>query len=122
MKKRFLLGTIILSVVLLFSSCYIPSPLYGTWQDNSNNKIIFNTDGSFTSQVAYNTEVYEYTGTYTVIDNVIIFNIVSSSDETTATPTTKLREWSLSGAILKLHKWKDDESDSSELTLYHISR
>lgn len=122
MKKKFILVTLIASLFLLFTSCYIPSPLYGTWQDNNNNRIIFNTDGTFTAQVAYNSESYEYSGSYTVIDNVLIFNIVTSDDESTATPTTKLREWSLSGAILKLHKWKDDDTDASELTLYHISR
>lgn len=122
MKKHFILGTIILSVVLLFTSCYTPSPLYGTWEDNNNNKIIFNTDGTFSAQVSYNSESFEYSGTYTVIDNVLIFNIVESSDETTATPTSKKREWDLQGAILRLNKFKDDDSDASVLTLYHTAR
>lgn len=122
MKKRFLLGTIILSLAMLFISCYTPSPLYGTWSDGNNgNKIIFFPDGTFSADLKYNSETYEYSGTYDTIDNVIIFTITNTTDPSASLGTLP-REWSISGAIMKLHKFRDDESAASDLTLYHYSR
>lgn len=115
MKKRFLLGTLILSLVLLLSSCYTPSPLYGTWADNNGNKMTFFDDGSFSASVVNNEgKLQVYDGSYTVIDNVLIFKI--SGDFSYSRNT----EWDLNGAVLKL-SWTAN-STTTNLVLYHTAR
>ena len=38
-------------VTALFSACYEPSPLYGTWSDNDGNSITFIVDGTFNAKI-----------------------------------------------------------------------
>ena len=45
-KKTFITLSTIFALFTL-SSCYTPSPLYGTWNDNLGNKITFISDGTF---------------------------------------------------------------------------
>ena len=120
-KKLFfkLLVALLTCALPLFtlSSCYTPSPLYGTWADNDGNRIIFRSDGTFSATVYTGTDssgdsVSEnYSGTYTVVDNVLIFTFESGSSKNTT--------WDIWGAILYL-TWTEDSELS--LTLYHISR
>ncbi len=115
MKKKYILCTIITLFILLLESCYTPSPLYGVWADDSGNKITFMTDGSFSAAIK-NAEngITQYEGTYTVIDNVLNFNIKGDSTYTRNT------QWDLYGAILKL-TWTSD-SNTVNLILYHTKR
>ena len=46
MKKIFL-SLLFIFAMMFIASCYTPSPLYGTWSDNSGNKITFISDGTF---------------------------------------------------------------------------
>lgn len=101
---------------LIFSSCYTPSPLYGTWADNEGNTIQFMSDGTFTatitdSQTKLSTS---YEGQFTVIDNVIVFNISGDSEYSRNT------EWDMRGAILYL-TWTA-KGITKNLTLYHTAR
>ena len=38
-------------LLVLFTSCYTPNPLYGTWTDNEGNKIQFIDDGTFSANI-----------------------------------------------------------------------
>lgn len=110
MKKYILSLLFLLSLGFLFVSCYLPSPLYGTWTDNSN-KIIFRDDGSFTATIIGVEDPLTYDGNYLVLDNVLVFTYDGGSNSA---------EWDLSGAILNL-KWNAD-GITKILTLYHTSR
>lgn len=105
------------SILFTLSSCYTPSPLYGTWADNDGNKITFISDGTFSAKVYTSTDssgdaVSEtYSGTYSVIDNVLIFTFESGSSKNTT--------WDIRGSILYLTWYEDSELS---LTLYHTSR
>ena len=97
MKKNILLVTILLILTGIFTSCYTPNPLYGTWTDNSGNKIQFMDDGTFTATVFDMTNTAEnYEGSWKCIDNVLIFNILSESSYTRNT------EWDVRGSFLYL--------------------
>jgi hypothetical protein len=98
----------------LFSSCYTPSPLYGTWADNTGDKITFISDGTFTATIT-NTAGSStlYGGTWTVLDNVLIFTKSSGSTVDT--------EWDIRGSMLYLD-WVDDYNETQALTLYHVSK
>lgn len=116
MKNKFLL---LISTFILFStlfiSCYTPSPLYGTWTDNDGNKIQFMDDGTFTANISNTDEsITNYTGTWTTVDNVLIFSIAG---DTTYSRNT---EWDLQGARLNL-TWTANGS-TKILVLWHTSR
>lgn len=111
MKKHFILGTLFLSVILLLVSCYTPSPLYGTWSDTTGNKITFMADGTFSARIKLEDENIDYDGSYTVIDNVLIFTYESGSIYSI---------WDINGATVKL-TWADKDT-SINLILYHIAR
>lgn len=99
------------TAALIFSSCYEPSPLYGTWCDNSGNKIAFMNDGSYSATiVASSTEdPVVYDGTYTVLANALSF---AKSDGTTI-----VTEWDIRGNMLYLN-WTTASGTSLSLTLY----
>lgn len=114
MKKQGIILSFIITLIL-FSSCYTPSPLYGTWADNAGNKITFTQEGTFNAKII-DTEgkTSNVEGNYSVIDNVIIFNI---SGDTIYTRNT---EWDIRGAILYI-TWTATDKPVN-LTLYHIAR
>lgn len=109
---------------LLMSSCYEPSPLYGTWADNDGNKISFVADGTFSATVLDSVEDrVNYEGDYNVIDNVIVFNFSSSKVDGSFSTNT---EWDIRGAMLFLYWTYTDKTQDSilqrKLTLYHTSK
>lgn len=112
MKKYFITIGLLVAVWCV-TSCYTPSPLYGTWADNRGSKITFINDGSYTASIVNTAEVAtSYSGTWNVIDNVLVFTKSSGSTIDT--------EWDIRGAMLYLD-WTDDDGESQSLTLYHIS-
>ncbi len=110
------------AVVLVFAAaflaallgCYTPSPLYGTWVDNSGNTIRFQSDGSFSAKVKTTTGTESYQGTYVVNDNVLVFEIESPSYNVVS-------EWDVRGSMLYL-VWIDSGGESVSLTLYLSSK
>jgi hypothetical protein len=113
--QKILLAAVLAVYTALFSvSCYTPSPLYGTWADNSGSKITFMDDGTYSSSIV-NTAgaVTLYSGTWTVLDNVLIFTKRSGSTIDT--------EWDIRGSMLYLN-WVDDYNETKALTLYHITK
>ena len=118
MKTKFFISAIIAAMLTFtLTSCYTPSPLYGTWSDNSGNKIMFLEDGTFSAKVNTGTDSngeavgIQYSGEYTVLDNVIVITYESGNSRNTT--------WDLNGYILYL-QWAEDSSLS--LTLYHTAR
>ena len=119
MKKRFKLFVISALAAVVFmtvlASCYTPSPLYGTWTDNDGNKIQFIDDGTFSATIKDSDDnLISYSGDWSVVDNVLIFNIKGDSTYTRNT------EWDLRGAMLYL-TWTANNS-TKMLVLYHTSR
>ncbi|MBR5096428.1 MAG: hypothetical protein IK094_04900 [Treponema sp.] len=91
-------------------SCYQPSPLYGAWSDNAGNKISFADDGSFSATIKdTNGDIQNYSGNYTVIENIISFSKDDGSINS---------EWDIRGGILYL-TWFDSYGAAVSLTLYH---
>lgn len=102
-------------IICLLTSCYTPNPLYGTWKDNEGNKIQFVDDGTFTSVIKESdNNLIEYQGEWTIIDNVLIFNIKGDSVYTRTT------EWDIRGAMLYI-TWTSNGT-TRNLTLYHTAR
>lgn len=114
-KTHIILSAFVAAVLLaLFSSCYTPSPLYGTWSDNSGSKITFIDDGSYVATIVDNTgKKTNYQGSYTVLGNVLIFSKEDGSSIDT--------EWDIRGSMLYLD-WVNDESEIQALVLYHVSK
>ena len=128
MKKSVLVFSAVLAffVSLIFSGCYEPSPLYGSWSDNDGNKISFISDGTFVAMIKDTTDTtVTYTGDYTVIDNVLVFSYTSSKDSETGTYSANT-EWDIRGSMLYLYWTYVDSSTNSavtkKLTLYHTSK
>ena len=97
-------------VAALFGACYQPSPLYGAWADNAGNKITFSDDGSFSATIIdSNKDKQTYSGSFTVIENVISFSKDDGSINS---------EWDIRGGILYL-TWFDAYGEPISLTLYH---
>ena len=116
-KRNMAFSTGILATLLitLFASCYTPSPLYGTWADNDGNKIQFIDDGTFSSTIKdTDNNLINYEGTWTAVDNVLIFNIQGDNAYSRNT------EWDLRGAMLYL-TWTAN-GNTKMLTLYHTAR
>ncbi len=122
--KKFNFTILSLFLIMLVISCYEPSPLYGTWADNDGNKISFINDGTFNAYILDSVdEKVNYSGDYSVIDNVLVFNFTSAKVEGNFSTNT---EWDIRGSMLYL-KWtyKDKTQNTSltkQLTLYHISK
>ena len=118
MKRFKIFGFVWLSAVvltILFSSCYTPNPLYGTWTDNDGNKIQFIDDGTFTATIKdSDTQLVSYSGDWSTVDNVLIFNIKGDSSYSRNT------EWDMRGAMLFL-TWTAN-NNTKVLTLYHTAR
>lgn len=116
MKKLNILIAAIFSVVIfLLPSCYTPSPIYGTWADNMGSKFTFVSDGTYTASIT-NIETNistRYSGSWTVMDNVLIF--------TKGDGSTLNTEWDIRGSMLYLD-WTDEEGGIQHLTLYHVSK
>ena len=75
-------------------SCYKPSPIYGAWSDNAGNKISFADDGSFSATIRdTNGDTKNYSGNYTVIENIISFSKDDGSINS---------EWDIRGGLLYL--------------------
>ncbi|MBR5645937.1 MAG: hypothetical protein IKX23_04790 [Treponema sp.] len=113
-KKLMILVFITLFTGLSFS-CYTPSPLYGTWADNDGDKIIFMDDGTFSATIIGTDETSTlYSGSWTVIDNVLVFNIQGDD------AATRNTEWDIRGALLYI-EWTANNVTKT-LKLYHIAR
>ncbi|WP_147635247.1 hypothetical protein [Treponema pectinovorum] len=111
MKKSIL---ICLPLVLIFLSCYVPSPLYGTWADNDGNKISFMEDRTFVSIIKDSVTGLKttYEGDYSVINNTVSFK--TSSGEVVNS------EWDIRGAMLYI-TWTKNKV-TYNLSLYHVSK
>lgn len=114
-KHHILISVFFLAALFLLSSCYTPSPIYGTWADNAGSKISFVSDGTYTATIM---NIKENTserasGSWTVMENIIIF--------TKDTGGSINSEWDIRGSILYLY-WTDDEGNTQALTLYHVSK
>lgn len=125
MKKRFfnkkkcttliLLIAAVCFVPVIFSACYTPSPLYGSWSDNRGNKISFINDGTFVAKINNSTEIpVTYEGDYFVMDNALIFTVKDPSYSVNT-------EWDIRGAMLYLD-WVGSDKQEVSLTLYHIAK
>ncbi|MDE7140156.1 MAG: hypothetical protein K2O09_05315 [Treponemataceae bacterium] len=114
MKRSFFLTATIMALLLLIS-CYEPSPLYGKWADNIGNDITFISDGTFVAHIMDDeTEKSElYQGTYTVIENTLVFSITGGASTNT--------EWDIRGAML-FCTFTDKNKVTKKLTLYHVSK
>ncbi|MCM1224363.1 MAG: hypothetical protein NC548_58935 [Lachnospiraceae bacterium] len=97
-----------------FASCYEPSPLYGTWSDNLGNKIMLMEDGSLSVTIYADGKSVDYSGSYSVVENVISFNCTPSNGETMNTVT----EWDIRGLILYID-WTTSDKEVRQLRLYH---
>ena len=94
------------------SSCYAPSPLYGTWADGWGNKISFMADGTFNANTTLNDNVEMDDGTYEVLKNIIVFSKSSGAKMQT--------EWDIRGNLMYL-TWIDNKSNARLLELMKIS-
>jgi len=111
--KKIVVGALLLLAIFVFASCYAPSPLYGKWADNQGSSITFVSDGTFTASITNSSGVKtQDTGSYTVIENVIVFSKSSGASIST--------EWDIRGSILYLI-WTNDSGVSQNLSLYRIS-
>lgn len=123
MKKLEITAVFTLLLSLFVTSCYEPSPLYGTWADNNGNKISFMADGTFVAtvydsfgEVANNGLPFQ--GSYSVIENVLVFTYQPDGETKTCSMNT---EWDIRGAMLYC-TWTINNDDTQKLTLYHISK
>jgi hypothetical protein len=92
----------------LAAACAEPVPLYGTWADNTGDRLSFFDDGTFSSLIAGE----NFSGTYTILQNVLS---LSGSEDNRRVVT----EWDIRGNMLYL-SWPTD-SGTVALTLYKIS-
>ena len=101
-------------LVLALVSCYVPSPLYGSWSDNDGNKISFMDDGTFVAKIRDpdTEQSVIYDGDYSVVDNVISF---STSDGIVVNS-----EWDIRGAMLYI-TWTSG-GVTYNLSLYHTGK
>lgn len=117
--KLFTIITMALAGLLIsiFTSCYLPSPLYGTWADgNGRDKIKFMDDGTFSATILNSDETTtEYSGEWSTVDNILVLLIKGETNYSRNVP------WSINGAILYLD-WTDASGNQKVLTLYHIER
>lgn len=111
-KIKYLAILFTIFVLTVFSSCYVPSPLYGTWQDSWGNKISFMPDETYSSNITINGNGEQQDGTYSVLNNVITF--------ARSTGSIMSAEWDIRGNILYLN-WVDTASNGRLLTLMKIA-
>lgn len=116
MKTKKLLITILISAIFtgVFTACYTPNPIYGTWDDNKGNTITFQATGNFTAEIINTAGVKtEYQGEWSCMENVLVIK----KDTGAAFKT----EWDVRGSMLHL-QWFDNYNDLQELTLYHTKK
>ena len=101
-----------LTVSVSVSSCYEPSPLYGTWADYTGDSITFMVDKTYNSLVTINGVNQSQSGSYDVLMNILVF----TDAETSSVMET---EWDIRGNILYL-TWTVG-STNKQLTLYKIA-
>jgi len=95
-----------------FVSCNaMPSPLYGTFADNAENRFVFNDDGTFNARVTVNGKTTYPDGNYSVLRNVLTLSYDGG---------TIVTEWDLRGNMLYLD-WRDETGKPVGMTLYKIS-
>lgn len=98
------------ALAFLIFGCYTPSPLYGTWVDNSGNTIRFQSDYTFSAKMKTSSGSEASQGTYSLHNNVITFDVENPS-------YTVVSEWDIRGSILYL-TWKSSGDETLSLTLY----
>lgn len=98
------------TLAFLIFGCYTPSPLYGTWVDNSGNTIRFQSDYTFSAKMKTSSGSEAVQGTYSLHNNVITFDVENPS-------YTVVSEWDIRGSILYL-TWKSSGDETLSLTLY----
>lgn len=98
------------ALAFLIFGCYTPSPLYGTWVDNSGNTIRFQSDYTFSAKMKTSSGSEAVQGTYSLHNNVITFDVENPS-------YTVVSEWDIRGSILYL-TWKSSGDETLSLTLY----
>lgn len=114
--KKIIFAALLITIGVLFTSCYTPSPLYGTWQDNAGGTLKFFDDGTFSGSLKGSEgNTIMYSGSYSVIDNVIVF--LFKEPETYSINS----EWDIRGAMLYI-TWTDAENNTKNLTLSHTAR
>ncbi|HBB43640.1 MAG TPA: hypothetical protein DEO40_02140 [Treponema sp.] len=111
-SAKIIIAAIALSLTAILTSCYEPSPLYGTWADNKGNKIMFDSEGGFSATVIINGNKELTLGTYIVLKNILVL----TSDSGNVTNT----EWDIRGNIMYLN-WVDSASNAKQLQLYKIA-
>lgn len=112
-KKRFLIIAALMAALLSLSSCYAPSPLYGTWMDNNGTSLMLMNTMDYS--LRYNNSQgikCDEQGTWAVQDNVINFSTSQG---------VVVSEWDLRGAILFL-TWKDNTGTTINMQLYHTAK
>jgi hypothetical protein len=105
---------ILLGMVFGILSCTEPDPLYGTWQDNTGNLIIFKDSGAFTASVInpVDKQKEEFTGFFSISKNSLSLKITSPETKTLVT------EWDIRGSMLYLN-WTG-EGGARLMTLYKL--
>lgn len=106
----------IFAVCILSISCTPPSPLYGTWADNTGSQIVIQNDGTFTAKLfahVTDTETTLYEGTYAVQLNALTFTVTEPEKRV-------VTEWDIRGNILYLY-WTDDDGSTRLVELYRIA-
>lgn len=98
------------ALAFMIFGCYTPSPLYGTWVDNSGNTIRFQSDYTFSAKMKTSSGSEAVQGTYSLHNNVITFDVENPS-------YTVVSEWDIRGSILYL-TWKSSGDETLSLTLY----
>lgn len=116
-------------LVVVFASCYEPSPLYGTWSDNNGSTITF-VSGSdeFNAKIYYyddqgNKNSKSYAGTYSWVENSLTLTYKDINNENdTGTMNT---EWDVRGSMIYLSwtsKLAHEDPETVTLTLYHTAK
>lgn len=108
MRKYWKLAFVVVTAAWLFTACQEPSPLLGTWSDNSGNRLTLINDGSFIMML----DGERYEGTFTTLINAITFSVKTNG-------TTVVSEWDIRGNMLYL-TWRTSTKQTA-LTLYKIS-
>lgn len=103
------LFSLVIIAMYLFSSCTEPSPLYGTWSDNTGNKIAFMNDSTYIAQIIIDNTKSQFDGDYTVMQNVLVFSKSSGG--------TIVTEWDIRGNIMYLD-WTTADGTIIALNLY----
>ncbi|WP_318664540.1 hypothetical protein [Treponema sp.] len=98
----------------LFTSCYSPNPFYGTWEDNSKSSIMFLADNSFSATINVKGTKKRYGGTYSVLENVLVF----TKDD----GTRSITEWDIRGGYMYLTWYDADLNENFNLVLFHTSK